>query len=197
MLSYILKRLRAGLPGLPVMVATTRRPQDDTLADLCKAEGVPCFRGSELDVLDRYYRSAVEFGLSQVVRLTGDNPFVDLKELGRLVALHSSTDCDYSHSFNHLPLGTAAEVFSLPCLIKTHREGLAPHHREHVNEYVLENPGLFNIQVLEVEPGKRWPDLRLTVDTPEDYQRACRIVAEVDREVVQTEDAIAWLLQSA
>ena len=199
MLAYILRRLRAVLPELPVIVATTTQPGDDRLVELCASEGVPWFRGSEADVLRRYHDCASTFGLTHIIRLTADNPFGDHAELERLIALHLASGADYTHSFGQLPVGAAAEIFTFPCLAQAHREGREPHHREHVNEYVLEHPELFRIQALEVPPAKRQPGLRLTVDTLEDYARAQRIVAKSGSSGpwVNTEDAVAWLLQSA
>lgn len=197
MLAYILRRLRAGLPDLPVIVATTVLRRDDALVALCEDEGFRWFRGSETDVLERYYECALKFGLAHIVRLTADNPFVDLKELDRLMRLHLRSNCDYTHSFNSLPVGTGAEIFTLPCLSRVFHEGHAAHHREHVNEYILENPGNFKILELDVNPGKHRPELRLTVDTSADYEIACRIVAGIECHWVQAEDAIAWLSQSA
>ncbi len=197
MLAFILRRLRQGLPELPLVVATTTHARDDTLAALCEEEKVPCFRGSEDDVLERYHQCALKFGYRHIVRLTADNPFTDIEELNRLMDAHARAGCDYTHSFSHLPVGVGAEVFTWPCLARVYREGHAAHHREHVNEYVLENPKLFRIKELDVAPAKRRPGLRLTVDTRDDYERACRIVTAAERPWVPTEEAVAWLLRSA
>ena len=197
MLAYILRRLRAGLPDVFVVVATTVLPKDDALVALCKDEKVPCFRGSENDVLERYYQCAVHYGFSHIVRLTADNPFSDLDELERLMELHQHSGCDYTSSLAGLPVGTGAEVFTFSCLAMAHRDGHSLHHREHVNEYVLENSDIFSILELEVPLGKRHPELHLTVDTPDDYRQACQIVAAVEHHWVQAGDAVAWVLRSA
>lgn len=196
MLVYILRRLRDRLPLLPIVVATTNLERDNVLVELCTEENVPWFRGSETDVLARFAECAQQMGFSQIIRLTADNPFTDLKELQRLIDLHTNAPHDYTHSVSHLPLGAGAEIFTLSCLLRAHREGLAAHHREHVNEYVLEHPELFTIHELEVSSEKRHPELYLTVDTPADYEQACQIVAAVEHPWVCTEDAIAWLLRS-
>jgi spore coat polysaccharide biosynthesis protein SpsF len=89
-----------------------------------------------------------------------------------------------------MPLGVGAEVFTMAALADSHRDGMAPHHREHVNEFIQENPGRFRIGVLDVPAHKRAPDLRLTVDTPEDYERACRLAESVAPGWLTTEGAI-------
>ena len=70
------------------------------------------------------------------------------------------------------------------------RHGVKDNHREHVNEYIQENPQLFEIAVLSTPPGKNHPRLRLTVDTDEDLQRACYIVENSPQSYVTTEEAI-------
>jgi len=129
--------------------------------------------------------------LSNIVRLTADNPFIDVEELDRLVELHLRSGAEYSNSFAALPIGIGAEIFTFETLARSHREGHAPDHREHVNEYVLQNPGLFKITYLDnVARGKAKPTVRLTVDTKEDYDRACFIVQNARSPIVTTEEAI-------
>ena len=60
-----------------VVIATTTKPEDDTIVTLCEEEGWHCFRGSENDLLDRYYRAAQTFDADAVVRITSDCPMID------------------------------------------------------------------------------------------------------------------------
>lgn len=169
LLEWIVMRLRN--LDWPLVVATSDHAQDDMIARLCNDMGVRIFRGSERDVLDRYYQCAMAHGFRNVVRLTGDNPCPDIEELKNLVSLHLKTQSDYTHSFGELPIGMGAEVFKFRTLEQSWREANAAHHREHVNEYVLEQPTRFRIKKLEVMRSKHAPHLRMTIDTQEDYQR--------------------------
>jgi spore coat polysaccharide biosynthesis protein SpsF len=155
------------------------------------------FRGSETDVLDRYYQCARQHRFEHIVRLTADNPFTDMEELQRLIEQHGTQRNDYNHSFGSMPLGVGAEIFTFDALEKSEREGHAPNHREHVNEYIQEHPGVFRIGVLEVPAFKRRPDLRLTVDTEDDYQQACAIAGHTPGRWVGTEEAIELCLHYA
>lgn len=197
LLDHVLGRL--ALLGYPVevVVATTDLPKDDAIARHCEAHGVSVFRGSESDVLDRYYRCAREHRFAHVVRLTADNPFTDMEELRRMIEQHLAQGNDYTHSFGCMPLGVGAEIFTFAALERSVLEGDAPNHREHVNEYIQENPHIFRIGVLQVADGKRQPDLRLTVDTEEDYRRACRIAESVPDRWIGTEEAIQLCSHSA
>lgn len=195
MLGWIVQRLR-DLPWT-LVVATSNKMQNDAIVRQCKQMDVQYFRGSETDVLDRYYQCACENRFEHIVRLTADNPFTDIEELRRLIEQHLIQHNDYTHSFGSLPLGVGAEIFSFAALEKSVREGHAPNHREHVNEYIQENPDLFKIGVLETPAAKRCPDLRLTVDTEEDYRRACAIAGHAPDRLIRTEDAIKLCLHSA
>lgn len=197
LLDHVLGRLALLAYPVAVVVATSSLPQDDAIAQHCLAIGVAVFRGSEADVLDRYYQCARENRFEHVVRLTADNPFTDMEELQRLIEQHLARHNDYTHSFGSMPLGVGAEIFSFAALERSAREGHAANHREHVNEYIQEHPETFRIGVLEVPAAKRRPDLRLTVDTEDDYRQACAIAGYAPDRWVGTEEAIQLCSRSA
>jgi spore coat polysaccharide biosynthesis protein SpsF len=190
LLEYILIRLRHLRHPALTVIATSDTPADDVVAQFCAARSVACFRGNEHNVLDRYYQCARHYGFRHFARLTGDNPFLDVEELDNLIALHLSRGCDFTHSFPALPVGCGAEIFTCTAFEKNWREGKAPHHLEHVDEYMLEHPELFTTVLLQVSAEKRRPDIRLTVDTPEDYQRARYIVEKSGNDYVSLPRAI-------
>ncbi|MDH5666798.1 MAG: hypothetical protein OEY86_02155 [Nitrospira sp.] len=197
LLDHVLGRLVLLEYPVTVVVATSRLPQDDVIAQHCESRGVTVFRGSESDVLDRYWQCACENRFEHVVRLTADNPFTDMDELRRLIEQHLAQRNDYTHSFGSMPLGVGAEIFTFAALEQSAREGHAANHREHVNEYIQERPDMFKIGMLESPAAKRRPDLRLTVDTEEDYQRACTIAGFAPERWVGTEEAIRLCLRFA
>lgn len=197
LLGHVIGRLETLRHEAVVVVATSDRPVDDQIAAWCESKGVRCFRGDELDVLDRYFTCASLYGFEQVVRLTADNPFTDIEELDRLLTYHIDGAYDYSHAFGSLPVGVGSEVFTLSALEKSHREGNQPHHREHVNEYFTDRPDLFRIGVLPIPPEKVAPDLRLTVDTMEDWTRADMLAAHAEDRWLSTKEAIALCSSSA
>jgi len=197
LLDHVLGRLSLLAYPVKVVVATSNLPQDDAIALHCQSSGTAVFRGSETDVLDRYYQCARENCFEQVVRLTADNPFTDMEELQRLIEQHLIQHNDYTHSFGVMPLGVGAEIFTFAAMERSVREGGAPNHREHVNEYIQENPEVFRIGLLEIPSAKRCPDLRLTVDTEDDYRRACAIAGDAPCRWIGTEEAIRFCSHSA
>jgi spore coat polysaccharide biosynthesis protein SpsF len=197
LLGHVVGRLTELSRRWPVIVATSSDAKDDAIVDWCRKRDITTFRGSEQDVLDRYLHCASICGFEHIVRLTADNPFTDVTELARLVQFHIHGRFDYTHSFGYLPIGVGAEVFTRPALERSHVEGLLSHHREHVNEYIQENPDLFKIGVLEVPPDKWAPSLRLTIDTEEDWRRADALVNQSKERWLTTKEAITLCSSSA
>lgn len=197
LLAHILGRLKELRAPAKVVVATSDRIEDDAVASFCTALAVSCFRGSERDVLLRYLDCTRANGFDQVVRLTGDNPFPDIEELDRLIELHLAEGNDFTTSFEDLPVGVGAEIFTAAALEISHREGLALHHREHVDEFILENLVRFRTGKLKAPATKRYPQVRLTVDTLEDFERAQRVATAANGRWVTTEEAIAFCLRYA
>ena len=190
LLGHILCRLMKLHHPAQIVIATSDSSRDDIVKGFCESHSVACYRGSDNNVLDRYYQCAVQYGFHHIVRLTGDNPFLDTKELDNLVELHISGKMDYTNSFAGLPIGVGAEIFTFEALERSWREGKAPHHIEHVNEYMIEHPDIFRTASLSIGAEKSRPDVRLTVDTKDDYERACYIVEMRKNRCVSTRHAI-------
>jgi len=197
LLGHVLGRLQMFRRPVKIVVATSSADENDVIEAWCLEHDVNCFRGDEKDVLDRYFQCARSFGMSDIVRLTADNPFTDIEELERLIDLHQRQGFDYTHAFGQLPIGVGAEIFTFDALARSHREGKLPHHREHVNEYFTDRPELFKIGQLDIPAAKISPDLRLTVDTEEDWRRACVLAAEAGKGWLGTEEAIRLCSSSA
>lgn len=197
LIGHVLGRLAELSHPVRLVVATSSESVDDEIARYCTEHGVRCFRGSEEDVLGRYLACTEANGFDHVVRLTADNPFTDMTELDRLIDLHLHDGNDYTHAFGALPVGVGAEIFTRDALTRSAREGQAPNHREHVNEYIEEHRERFKIGRLEIPATKVAPELRLTVDTPLDYARACSLAALAAGPWLSTEEAIRLCSRSA
>ena len=197
LIDHIIGRLAELRQPATIIVATSHLPANDVIAKHCKTLGVICFRGDEHNVLARYVACATHHAFDHVVRLTADNPFTDIIELDRLIDFHFQQRNDYTHAFGHLPIGVGAEIFSFAALKQSALEGRMPNHLEHVNEYIQENPSLFRIGTLDVPAEKIAPELRLTVDTHDDFLRACQLAESSPDRWLTTEEAIAQCLRSA
>jgi spore coat polysaccharide biosynthesis protein SpsF len=195
LLEHILFRLAKLKYTIKIVIATSILEKDDTIEFFCKENEIQCFRGSETNLLERYYLCAKENGFDHIIRLTGDNPFTDIEELDKLIELHIKTNADYSRSFASLPKGVGAEIFTFEALEKSYKYGQKENHKEHVNEYIEENEEVFKISELEVDKKKNRPDISLTVDTEEDYKKACFIVQNSKNGYITTTEAIKLCLQ--
>lgn len=181
-LSHIFDRLAKLKKEYIQIIATSTDRLDDDIENFCKKNNILCFRGSENDVLDRYYQAAKLFKIDHIVRLTGDNPLIDADNLEFLIKEHLSKKADYSSNKSEvnsgLPIGVGAEIFKFQALKKSWVEGKRNHHREHINEYILENPQKFNLLVVKAADNKLsiLKNLRLTIDREEDLRFVEKII---------------------
>lgn len=190
LLEHILYRLSKLRYKVKICIATSDLEKDNIVKDFCVKKNICCFRGSELNVLKRYYMCAKKECFTHIVRLTGDNPFTDTEELDNLIKLHLEKNADYSRSFASLPKGVGSEIFSFKALEISYKYGEKENHKEHVNEYIEENKDKFKISELEVMEEKNRPEISLTVDTPDDYKKACFIVENSASEYITTQEAV-------
>ena len=162
----------------PVIVATTVREEDDPIADLTQRLGFGLWRGSETDVLDRYVEAARAFELDAVVRITSDCPLIDPGLIGQVLKVFLTERPDIAANIveRTLPRGFDTEIVSAACLQKLLERSPENFHREHVTPYFYEHPEKYRIvSVRASEERLRRPDLRLCIDTPEDYELLIKI----------------------
>ncbi len=197
LLEHIFCRLELLKHNVTVVLATSDLSRDDHVEEFCKERKINCYRGSEEHVLERYYLCAKAYEFDHIVRMTGDNPFPDIQEIDRLIDLHLETKSDFTNSFEVLPVGVGVEIFTFQALERSYYEGKEPHHIEHVDEYMIEHPEMFKTTILKISKSKNHPEICLTMDTEEDYRKACYIVEHSKKKYITTEDAITLCLEFA
>lgn len=168
-LDHGVERTRACPAIDEVVIATTTAPADDAIVQVCRERGWRWFRGSEHDVLDRYYQAATEIGAEHVVRITSDCPLNDPEVITALVARYHAEGADYaSTSFPRatFPLGISAEIVRFDVLAQAWREDANPAWREHVTPFVYRHPERFRLVGISAEAD--YSHHRWTLDTPED-----------------------------
>lgn len=169
-LDYVVSRCRQIDKVDEVIVATSTLEQDDKIVQWCEANGVTVFRGSEDDVLARYYECAKPYLPDYVIRVTGDCPFVDVELANKVIAKMVQQPSDIVLFSGILPNGLVVEMVSFTALEYIYIHGHEPRHREHVTYYAYEYLPDFTSVMLEIPEGLRHPELRLTLDTSEDYE---------------------------
>jgi spore coat polysaccharide biosynthesis protein SpsF len=169
-LERVVRRVqRSALIG-KVEIATTTSASDDTIVDLAKQIGVPAFRGSEEDVLDRYWQASQKCDAEVVVRITSDCPVIDPELIDETIRMFLDQRADYaSNSITPTyPRGLDTEVFTVAALERAWKNAVKPYEREHVTPYFYEHPELFRLASLNNKTDyslHRW-----TLDTPEDLE---------------------------
>lgn len=199
MLTRVVERVRGSAVLDDLLVATTLEASDDPLAAFCRESGYECFRGSQFDVLDRYYQAAKEKQAGIVVRITADCPLIDAGLIDQ--TLQEFTEASVDFAANRLPppfgrsfpIGLDIEICSFNALERAWQEADQPHQREHVMPYFYEDATLemisptrsrattgrgFKVLLLNHVPD--YGNLRWTVDTPPDLDFMRQVVAHFE-----------------
>jgi spore coat polysaccharide biosynthesis protein SpsF len=195
MLEFQIERLRRAHRIDRIVVATSTDSSDGPIAKLCDRLGVDCFRGSLNDVLDRFYRTALAFHATEIVRLTGDCPLIDPGLIDHLIACHLDGGYDYSTLSLEptYPHGLDAEIVTFAALERAWAEAELTSDREHVTLYLYKRAK--GIRLGSVKQDKDQSSIRLTVDHPEDFAVVSRIFEALypADQAFNTADVIAFL----
>jgi len=154
-----------------IVVATTDLEEDDIIVKAVNGydRNIGIYRGSECDVLDRYYKAAKEFNATVIVRITSDCPLIDPKVSDLVVEAFLKNDCDYCCNTlpRTFPHGLDTEVFSFDALEQAWEEAKSPYEREHVTPYIRGDTNKF--RRINVKNNDDLTHLRWTLDYPEDF----------------------------
>jgi len=195
MLYRVINRARRSKTLDDVVVATTINPADEAISKLCEAQDRPFFRGSEDDVLDRYYRTASSYGADIIVRITSDCPLIEPEIIDKAVDLFKSSKPKADYVTNTLvrtyPRGLDVEVFGYQTLKEAWQSDDNPAWREHVTPYIYRNPQKFNLYNFTSEQDYSY--MRWTVDMPEDLSLVRNIYDHFKNDTFNWKDVISVL----
>jgi spore coat polysaccharide biosynthesis protein SpsF len=197
MLRHVVRRTSRARSLDKVVVATTTLPEDDVIVALCDGDDVPVIRGSADDLLDRYVAAAEATQADTIVRITSDCPLIDPAVIDAAVEVFDQTAVDYASTGlepRTYPRGMDVEVVRRSALERAWREDADPGWREHATPYIYRHPELFRIARVGTDDGH--PDVRLTVDTPEDYELVRRIYDAIGRDDFGWRDVVRLLEQN-
>lgn len=190
LLEYQLERVQRASTIDETVVATTDNEKDNPIAELCERLSVPVYRGSEEDVLSRYYEAATLYHADVVVRLTSDCPLIDPEVIDKVTGTFLTNSDQYDYVSNTLqrtyPRGLDTEVLPFRVLEEAFHSADKKPYREHVTLYVYQHPEkyrLFNYGNHTNESEYRW-----TVDTEEDFELIKKILEELYNE----NDSFSW-----
>jgi glutamate-1-semialdehyde 2,1-aminomutase/spore coat polysaccharide biosynthesis protein SpsF len=174
-------------------VATSDRSSDDAIAIFCEKENIPCFRGSEQDVLDRFYQAARANPAEAFVRITADCPLIDPDVIDAVASRFSEGGFDYVSNIQRYtyPDGLDTEVFAFSALERAWREARKPAEREHVTPYL--RTGEFRTANVESAHPVTAGEYRWTVDHPADLEFVRAIYRELNNGKCRLEPILALL----
>lgn len=182
LLKYQAERVRKSKLLDKVIVATSTLAIDTPIEDFCRLHKIDCFRGSETDVLDRYYQCASEYKADTIVRLTADCPLIDPTVIDATIKLFNEKQVDFAANTvppetSKFPDGSDVEVFSMTALKRAHKEATQKSDREHVTFYFWKYNNGFKTAQLGYEGS--FSGYRFTVDYPEDIEVVEFIIKEL------------------
>lgn len=180
LVEYVYKRCReSGIKD--IFIATSKDASDDVLYDYCKKNSIPVIRGELENVLDRYIQVARSIKAEYIIRVCGDTPFVDISLISRLLKILVDEGLDYvSLNRTTCASGFYSEAVSLKTLTATAALTSEKDDLEHVTKFIKDSKGRFLTKFLDTDLNPPFVrDIKLTIDYPEDIERANRIIEEL------------------
>lgn len=194
---FLLRRLKPSLEASSIIFATTNLPEDDVLADIVNNENIPVFRGENEDVSKRLIDAGIFYDIDNIIRVTGDCPFVDYVSLDYCIKKCKEWGMfDLATTKNNFPVGIDYEIFNLMTLKKLHDNGqLGTDDKEHVTKYLYDHKNMYNIK--SIFPKTEWISKNkrhLTLDTKEDYTYIKSIIDSLNIGELSIENILGSML---
>lgn len=176
LIEWVIKRVQKSKKLDDIVVAIPISQENDILENYIKKLGVKVYRGSESNVLNRFYEAIKNENVTHIVRICADNPLIDGNEIDNLIKFYIKNSCDYA--YNHIPKdnlypdGLGAEIISFELLKFLNENVVLQNHKEHCLSYIWDNKEKFTIKTFD-PPNKKLhrADVKLDVDTFDDYYK--------------------------
>ena len=201
LLEYQIERVKRSRLINQIVIATTTKDQEQPIIDLCTRLSVDYYRGSEDDVLSRYFEAANYYKGEVIVRLTSDCPLLDPDTIDKIITKYLENPNRYDYVSNTIdrtyPRGFDVEIFSMEALEQANSEATNAAEREHVTPYIYHHPNKFKLA--NVKHRNDLSSFRLTVDTEADLDLITRVITDFYRQKktqFQLEDIIQLLQEN-
>lgn len=181
LLEIHLNRLSAAKKIDKIVVATTENPLDDIIEKKVIELGFDVFRGSEDDVLDRFYRTAQNYNTEYIVRVTSDCPIIDPQLIDEAINCIEEKNVDYVSNVidETFPDGQDVEVFKYSALKYAWENASIKSDREHVTPFIRNNSNLRGgtlFKAFSLKSDLNFSRIRMTVDEIQDFQLMNKII---------------------
>lgn len=181
-LDYLFAQLKFVKKLDKVILATTLNQEDDPIIDFAKSRGIDYFRGSEPDVLERFYLAASQNNAQHIMRITGDCPLIDPDVCSRVIDCYLNEQVDLVNTGTSFAEGLDCEVFSFSALETAHQAATKISEREHVTLYIHQH--IDDFKKLTLENSTNDSKFRITLDEKEDFQ----VIEAIIRGIENKED---------
>ncbi|HUJ90052.1 MAG TPA: glycosyltransferase family protein [Syntrophorhabdales bacterium] len=165
---HVVDRLNRAKELKEIIVATTTNQEDDVVVKFCEENGIRWFRGSENDVLDRYYQAAKAFTADPIIRITADCPVVDPVIVDEVIEGFFAGNYDVYRLGGEFPDGLDCECFAFWAIEDAWKVATLPSEREHVGVYPVKHPEKYRVGSYEKFSGLG--HLRWTFDEEADLR---------------------------
>lgn len=169
---HVVNRLKASEMLNRIVIATSNEIEDDKIEKFCIENNIDCFRGSENDVLDRYYQTAKLYNAESIVRITSDCPLIDPEVTDRVIREFIDKKNDYDAGSNTIvrtfPRGLDTEIVHFSILEKIWHDSKLENEREHVTLHLYNNKDKYNL--LSITNNFDLSYMRWTIDEHDDYK---------------------------
>ena len=166
-LELLLNQIKKSTLINEIVLAISENPGNEAFVNFAKEHKLKFIRGNDKDVLKRLIDGAKYVNADVVFRITSENPFIYWEKIDLLIKNHVENNFDFSYIHN-VPLGVGYEIINLKSLEISHKFGSRRHRSELCSLYIKEHKDSFKIHLLEIEKALQRPEIRLTVDSPQD-----------------------------
>jgi len=172
-----------------LVVATSQDKIDDTIEKHLQKKEIPCFRGNETDVLDRYYQCAKAYSFPTIIRIPADKPIIDPFFVDKIIQKFLENDFDYITTFNppSFPRGSEVEIFNFCSLESAWKNAHLPSEREHVTPYLYTTK---NFKIMNFANSIDQSDIRYAVDRYEDLLLVKKIFSKIQKRPILMQDIL-------
>jgi glutamate-1-semialdehyde 2,1-aminomutase/spore coat polysaccharide biosynthesis protein SpsF len=170
-----------------LIVATTNLSNDDVIVEKLEEWGYSYFRGSEENVLDRFYKACEKMNPKWVVRLTSDCPLIDSELIDAVILFTKVNDLDYCSNVlvEHFPDGQDIEVFKFSALKMAYQQAVLISELEHVTPYIRKNSDFIGgtlFKSMNFPCFSNFRNIRMTVDEQQDFDLMTKLINELGLE---------------
>ena len=166
-LHHLINQIKTSKKIDEIVLAISEAPGNDIFIEFAKKENLKFVIGDDKDVLERLIIGGKSVDAQIIFRVTSENPFIFWEGIDSIVSKHIDKKFDFSF-YDSLPIGSSFELINLKSLEKSHKEGKTKHRSELCSLFIRENQKRFKINKMKPPKAVSYPEIRLTVDTPED-----------------------------